>query len=149
MATSRVNRATGAKAPQPGDMTAVRKAALEEQHAEEQAARAAELSMLAETDTWEKQNTVVDYTGADTPLPEVKPVEDDANPVREIIIKYPIEQMAFGREVIKEAELDGNGNVLVPAVLGNIRYFDFEEGRRYRVPRPLADHLDERGYVFH
>ena len=49
--------------------------------------------------------------------------------------------------------LDDDGNptweIKRPAELGGLRFYNFEEGRKYRLPRPLADHLDEHGYVFH
>jgi hypothetical protein len=149
-AAPRTNRSTGRAAPQPGDMTALQKAALEEKAdaAKDEAARLQ--AAKVEVEDYEAKHTVIDYSGADIPLPEV--TEDEAeleNPVREVIMKYAIDQMAFGREVISEPVLDDNGNVVVPARLGGIRYFTFKEGRRYRLPKALADHLDERGFLFH
>lgn len=149
--TPRTNRTTGKPVAQPGDMTALRKQAQEETRDVEQAEAAQRLTMAREVDDYEKQHVTVDYTGADVALPDVE--EDDGadeRPYREIIVKYDIDKMAFGRDIVTPAVTDeATGVMSVPPVLGGIRFFDFKEGRRYRVPRELAEHLDERGYVFH
>jgi hypothetical protein len=143
------NRATGKAVPQAGDMTALRSQQLEDDRDAERAEAARRATQQAEVEDYEARNVVIDYTGADTPLPVAVEATDNQDPYREIIIKYGIDQMAFGREIIQNAEYDGHGNITIPPRLGGIRYFTFKEGRKYRVPRALADHLDERGYVFH
>jgi len=147
---TRVNRTSGKAAPQPGDVTALRTQALEEQRDEDQREASKRLSMASEVQEYEKQNVVIDYTDVDNPLPEVQPEDgDDDRPYREVTIKYDIDNMVYGVKILREAEYDERGNVTRPADVGGPRFFSFKEGRRYRLPKPLADHLDERGYVFH
>jgi hypothetical protein len=143
------NRTTGQAVPQAGDVTALRKTALETAAAAKREEAAKAKALAAEVEDYEARNVVIDYSGADVPLPVAVEQDNDDDPYREIIIKYPIEQMAFGREIVQDAEYDERGNITQPARLGGIRYFSFKEGRKYRVPTPLALHLDERGYVFH
>ena len=149
MPAPRTNRATGKPVTQLGDVTALRKQVLEEQRDADQADAAQHLAVAKEVEDYERKHQVIDYTGVDNPLPEV--IEEDSNdgPFREIIIKYDIDQMSFGVKVIKEAQYDENGAMTVPPTITGINFLSFKEGRRYRVPRALADHLDERGFVFH
>ncbi len=130
-------------------MTALRKQQLETEHAAEIAERASELSMHAARQQSEVSNEVLDFSDIDTPLPEYKPPVDDSSPVVECVIKYDIDRMAFGMKINRPAEVDEFGAVTRPAELGGIRFLSFTEGRRYKLPRALYDHLDERGYVMH
>jgi len=151
------NRATGKPAPQHGDQTAVQAQALEAKKLEDAAKKAAEVEELADVQEHERKNVLIDYyADADKPLEEV--VEDEVQstlPFREVTMKYSIENMVFGRKIIREPEyiLDDDGNptweIKRPAELGGLRFYNFEEGRKYRLPRPVADHLDEHGYLFH
>jgi len=147
---TRVNRTTGKAAPQPGDVTALRTQALEDERNQEQAEAQQRVTMAREVEEYEKQNVVIDYSDVDNPLPEVQPLDgEDERPFREVTIKYDIDQMTFGVHILREAEYDERGNCTRPADVGGPRFFSFKEGRRYRLPKPLADHLDERGFVFH
>jgi len=151
------NRSTGRPVPQKGDQTAVQAQALEAKKAEDAAQAQAEAVAEAEVASFEKKKVVIDYyTDADKPLAEV--VEDEVTstlPYREVTIKYGIENMVFGRKIIRQPEYrkDEKGEdtweMVRPAELGGLRFLNFEEGRRYRLPRELADHLDEHGYIFH
>lgn len=151
------NRATGKPIPQHGDKTAVEAQALEQKKLEDEKQAKAEAAELADVEAYEKKNIVTDYyTNCDVPLAEIK--EDEVTstlPYREVTIKYGIENMVFGRKVIREPEYakDDKGNdtweIIRPAELGGLKFFSFEEGRRYKLPRELADHLDEHGYIFH
>lgn len=143
------NRNTGRAAkPVRGDVTALQVQALEEQRDANLAKEAAEKAHRREVEELAKKNEVIDYSGADVPLPEPEKHEDHS-PFREIIAKYDVDQMAFGREIVRDAEYNEDGECTRPAELGGIRFLSFQEGRRYRVPRALADHLDERGLVWH
>lgn len=134
----------------PGDQTALRKQQLELEHAAELAERASELSMHAARQRSEISNEVLDFTDIDTPLPEFKPQVDDTTPVIECVIKYDIDRMAFGMKINRPAEIDPEtGAVTRPAELGGIRFLSFTEGRRYKLPRALYTHLDERGFIAH
>ena len=151
------NRVTGKPLPQQGDQTAIQQQALEAKKLEEAATASAKAEELADVEEYEKKNVIIDYyADADTPLEEV--AEDEVTstqPFREVVMKYEIENMVFGRKLVREPEyiLDDHGKptweVKRPAELGGLRFYSFKEGRKYRLPRPLADHLDEHGYVFH
>ena len=134
----------------PGDATALKKEQLEAERDARLAEEALANQTEAERAAFEAANNVIDYSGSDTPLPEIVESEVERNePYRTILIKHPIDQMTFGREIIKRTARDEKGNEFEIEEPGNIRYFSFTEGRRYRVPRALADHLDERGFVYH
>lgn len=144
-----VSRVTGKATPQRGDVTALQQNALNDQRDADAAQKAAADKHAREVEEYDRKHRVVDYSGADTPLPEPERVEDDSNPYREVIAKYDVEQMAYGRIVISEPEYNEYGELTVAAQLGGIRYLNFQEGRRYNVPKALADHMDERGLLWH
>lgn len=144
-----VNRATGRKAPARGDVTALQMQALEEERDAKAAEELREKKRVKEVEDLAKKHKVIDYSGADTPLPEHEEDEDNDDPYREIIARFDVEDMAYGREIIKDPVLNDDGEQIAPAELGGIRFLNFKEGRRYRVPRELAEHMDERGLVWH
>jgi hypothetical protein len=163
MPASTAQRAT-TKRPNPRDYTGKQKAAAEAAVAAEQEQRAEELSMLAEVEADRRENDVVDYTqgGYAAPAPEqptprrgVHPelaaeieqaMEVEVGPKDvEVRVNSKIEQMVYGRQVLD----DGDPMNGIPARLGNLQFYDFEEGVRYRVPVELARHLDELGYLWH
>lgn len=91
--------------------------------------------------------THVDLDTGYAPLPEV---EENNNPKSEMVVvrfRREIEEMAYGRAVISPPVYDGM-NVITPAVLGGIRYFSFSEGRRYEIPRHMAEYLLTKGAVY-
>lgn len=92
------------------------------------------------------------YDNADIPLPEPKQnsVQSAVDVQRRKVIvrvNSKIEQMTFGREVIDPGDRDANPPR--DPVLGNLRFYDFEENHRYKVPVDLALHLEEKGYLYH
>lgn len=136
----------------PGDLTGVRNQQLT---AEKQAADAAKAEAATDAqvaDRAEKVESVVDYTDngrrAAAPVTEVteEPVEV-RNRTERIRVNYPIESMTFGKEVLDPGGVDEKGDYHAP-VLGNLRTFDFEEGRAYDVDPELAAHLRSLGYVY-
>jgi hypothetical protein len=84
-----------------------------------------------------------------TPLPEAP---ENSNPQSGTVIvrfRREVDEMAYGRSVITPPVYDREtGSIARPAVLGNIRYFTFKEGRRYEIPREMAEHLLARGIVY-
>lgn len=99
-----------------------------------------------EEDLWE---------GTDTPLPEprqsaVQSAVDVQKRKVVIRVNSKIEDMVFGREVLDEGVTDWDHpeNNRQPR-LGNLRFYNFEEGRRYKVPVDLALHLEEKKYLYH
>lgn len=92
--------------------------------------------------------THVDLDTGFSPLPESG---DNADPKSEMVVvrfRREVEEMSYGRQVITPPVYDDRGNVVTSAVLGNIRYFSFTEGRRYEIPRAMAEHLWARGIVY-
>lgn len=139
------------RSPKPGDFTAMEKQKLEREHQQEQAVRAQELSMQerAEQEQVRGDEVVADYfTTASSPLPEFRAGDEDGDlPYRDVRFKIGVEQMAYGREIVREPEFNEHGELTKDAELGGIRYFDFDEGRMYRLPREMADYLDAKGFL--
>lgn len=141
----------------PGDLTGVRGQQLAAQAKLQKEETARATTAAIEEERQERINTDVDYS---TPAQHVRtPVRKDNGelevedvtvevPTRRIRVNYPIEEMTFGKEVISPAEVDEHGNTVRPAVLGNLRRYDFEEGRWYTVDADLADHLAFLGYIY-
>lgn len=124
---------TARNVARPGDLTGRNKAALAKEHAEELKAREAEISLMNEQAAKERDDTIHDVVPRDFSAPapaapvEVSDVVEVEVPMVTFRVNTPIEQMTFG-----------HGN-----------HFDFEEGVKYRAPKPLYDHLDDLGYVWH
>jgi hypothetical protein len=117
----------------PGDATGRIGEALSREHAAELKAREGEISLLNAQAASERDDTVHDVTPKDlAPAPEPAAIEvSDVIEVevatREFRVNTTIENMTFG-----------HGN-----------HYDFEEGIRYKAQKPLYDHLDSLGYVWH
>lgn len=146
----------------PGDLTGIRKQRGEAEHSEELATKQAEMALANARQTARQLDEVIDYTdderslftpqhedfeNADTPLPEqyASDAIDVTKPTTEIRVNTKIEDMTFGRQVLDPGDRDEGRD----PVLGNLRYFNFDEGQRYNVPTALALHLDELGYLWH
>ena len=56
-------------------------------------------------------------------------------------VNSDVEDMTFGREV----RTDSNGE----QIIGELRNLSFYRGRRYKAPRDIYDHLEERGLIYH
>jgi hypothetical protein len=120
--------------PRPGDSTALKNQALEVERDE----RAAEEARLAAAKAAAKD--VIDpFRQLDEPLPEPErdEVEDD-NPEVVVLMKYDCPQFVYGREWDKET-----------GDLGGITELNLQQGRRYKLPRAMAKHLDSRGFIYH
>lgn len=78
-------------------------------------------------------------------IPDEAPSRDRAtvvqNPKVVFRVNSDVEDMTFGREVHD----DDNGN----QVVGELRNLSFYRGRRYRAPRDIYDHLEDRGLIYH
>lgn len=109
---------------------------------QEAATRVAMATAVAE----EEHNTIVDYTHSGEPIPEVVVRSVEVNsPFRIIRVNQNIDQMTYGREVLDPG--DYNANPPRPAINGPMKYYTFEEGQPYRVPKEIADHLNSLGYI--
>lgn len=108
----------------PGDITGRKAEMLAAQHQDELKARAAEISLMNEADEAAKLEVV-------SLIPERRDVEQGAVrvevPFKTIRVNTTLENMTYGHGVD----------------------YTFEEGRTYKVPREVADHLEEKGYVWH
>lgn len=112
-----------------GDFTGQQTEKLQQENAEALKARAQEISMMAEVAADENAKPV-DYTKGPTPPPavelEVAEQVELSEPTRTIIPNTNLESVTFGA--------------------GN--HYTFEEGRKYVVPRELADHLRGKGLLW-
>lgn len=124
---------TARNVARPGDLTGRNKAALAKEHAEELQRRENEISLMNAAAHAARDDTVHDVVPRDmTPPPapsaiEVSDVVEVEVPLREFRVNSTIEQMTFGHG----------------------QHYDFEEGIKYRAPKPLYDHLDALGYIWH
>lgn len=141
----------------PRDLTGKRKQELEAQAAQERERREAEMVEAATVAQYSRQNDVVDYSEGGSTSPSVPPagmtprVEEEPdeieveNSIVEIRVNSPIEDMVFGRRGASPGDPE-KGILPTP---GNLQFYNFQEGVRYRVPLALAKHLDRLGYVYH
>lgn len=102
----------------------------------------------AEAQALQSGVTKLDLDEGFAPLPESGDNGDPKSP--EVIVRFrrEVEEMSFGRTVVAQPVYDGEGNLKKGAVLGGIRYYSFDEGRRYEIPREMAEHLHIRGIVY-
>jgi len=155
--TSSRNSSPRTQQKRPGDLTGVRKQQQEKEHSEELAAKQAEMALANAAQTARQLDVVIDYTddenttfnpqheayeNADTPLAQAPSTAIDVTKLTtEIRVNSKIEDMTFGKQVLDPGDRDEGRD----PVLGNLRYYNFEEGPRYEVPTALALHLDELG----
>ena len=127
------------------DMTGKLSEQLKEQHSTELKEAAARVA-LATAAADEDKNVVVDYTGSDEPIPEVELRKVEvSSPFRMIRVNQDIDQMTYGRTVVDPG--DYTANPPRPAIMGPMQYYNFKEGVVYRVPKEVADHLNDIGYI--
>lgn len=109
---------------------------------------AAQRVALVNAEAREEKNILVDYTDDVTPH-EVEVREAEVStPYRIIRVNADIDKMTFGRIVLDPGDYDNPDlSLRRPAVMGPMRYYDFEEGRPYKVTKDVADHLNNIGYI--
>ena len=114
--------------PRPADYTGRQREKLAREHQEVVRAREDQIAMAQQAQA-ELDDSVHDVVGQQpaTELNEDGEVIYVEAPARTIRVNSTIENMTFGA---------GNN-------------YTFEEGKQYRVPALLADHLEELGYVWH
>lgn len=136
----------------PGDLTGVNGQRLAAERDANEEAERARLAAEKQDERAVKVSTVVDLTEEGRGLrEEVEEIAVAAEPHPETMIirvNYPIENMTFGKQVLKEAVFDEEGRMTEPPVLGNLIRYDFEEGQQYRVPWAVGMHLKGLGYVY-
>lgn len=113
-----------------GDFTGRQTEELQAQNAEQLKQRAQEISMMAEVEA-EENAKPVDYTKGPTP----PAVQDDLE------VAETVELLEPTRTIIPNTSLES-------VTFGAGNHYSFEEGRKYVVPRELADHLSSKGLLW-
>ena len=111
-----------------GDMTGLETERLQKEHQEELKARAAEISMMNEIEA-EQNEVPIDYSeGPLTRAPEIEEADEiELKPATQTIIpNTTLESVTYGAG----------------------KHYSFEEGRKYTVPRELAEHLRSKGLLW-
>ncbi len=119
-------------AVKPGDMTGKARQDLAKEAAAALKEREGEIALSQSLERERNQNEVVDYSEGPSQAPtltidEVEIITPDLTEEFDIIrVVEDIEDMTFGA--------------------GNL--YTFRVGQKYRVPTALANHLDEKGYLY-
>jgi len=145
--------------PKAGDMTGRQRAAAAKKNAEEQEARKAEMAMISAQKEIELRDEIVDLSDPQEP----KTLKDDE-------VKDPRVQGTEGLEdeihveevapdvrdaALEETEVDIKEPLVVVRVNEEVEMtfagaeYRMEPGPKYRLPKHIATHLDERGYIWH
>jgi hypothetical protein len=142
----------------PGDLTGTRGQTLAKDAAKAKAEEAEQAVADAKAEKEVLRNTVVSYVDGPREVNTVDTEGDEVDEDEEVEVRaktefihvtYPIEDMTWGREVINAGDFDyENGRWNKAPVLGGLRTYNFQEGVKYEVPKELADHLRELGYVY-
>jgi len=92
---------------------------------------------------------IVDLTNSDEPLPAVEIRQAEVNtPFRLVRTNQDIDQMTYGREVLDPGDYNNpDHNLRRPAIMGPVKMYSFKEGQLTRIPREVADHLNDKGYL--
>jgi hypothetical protein len=125
--------------PRPGDSTALKNQALEVERDERAAEEHRQAAATAAAEAAASQEVIDPFRQLDAPLPEPErdEVEDD-EPEMVVLMKYDCPQFVYGREWDKET-----------GDLGGIVELNLKQGRRYKLPKAMAKHLDSRGFIYH
>lgn len=115
----------------PADFTGRQRQVLAEKAAEELAQRQGEISMAQQVERQKMETEIVDLSEGTTPstivLDEVTSVVPELTEEFAIIrVVEDIDDMTYGA--------------------GNL--YTFKVGQKYKVTKQLADHLDEKGYIY-
>lgn len=132
------------KQNRPGDFTGNQKAKLAREHSEEVARRDGELSMMEAAEAEAAQNRVTDYTG-DLNVPLIlDSIEDLTAADEELLLAPDSPQLreAPHRTIRVNANLES-------VTIGVGQNYSFVEGEKYKVPAQVAEHLEEKGFVWH
>lgn len=117
--------------PKANDFTGREREKLQKEHAEELARRSEEMSMATAAAADAAANTITDLTqnpGVPTVIDSVEEVEINVSEAVVVIrVNEDIEDMTLG--------------------VGN--NYTFKAGQKYKVPKHVADHLEEKGYIWH
>jgi hypothetical protein len=113
------------------DYTGREREKLQKEHAEEMKLRAEEMSMATAAKVSEASNSITDLTensSAPVILDSIEEVEVSVNEPNVVIrVNEDIEDMTLG--------------------VGTL--YTFKAGQKYKVKKEVADHLEEKGYIWH
>lgn len=116
-----------------GDLTGKMKAELQQQHADEIAEKA--------------KNTAMATASAAAETKETVDLEPRQEPVQERVVgEVAVSQDVDVREEIVKFRVN---ETLEQVTIGHGNHYDFEEGREYRAPKRIYDHLEEKGLIWH
>ena len=115
-----------------GDFTGRKKAELQEQHAAEQAAAAESLALATAAAKAEEQETVL--------------LEPKQEPVHEEVVgDVAVTDVDVNEEIV---EFRVN-ETLESVTIGHGNNYDFVEGQKYKAPKRIYNHLEEKGLIWH
>lgn len=115
-----------------GDYTGRKKAELAKAHAEEQAAAAQSIAMATAAAAVEDKEPVV------------------LTPKKEPVAKEVVGEVAVTKTDVNEEIVTFRVNeTLEQVTIGHAQHYDFEEGRTYKAPRRIYNHLEEKGLIWH
>jgi hypothetical protein len=115
-----------------GDLTGRQKIALAEEHAAEQEARAGQIALAT----------------AAAAEAEAEPV--DLQPNQPEVQEEIVGEVAVTQDVdVQEEIVEFRVNDTFEATIGHGNDYSFQEGRSYRAPRFIRDHLEEKGLIWH
>lgn len=117
----------------PQDFTGREADRLAKARDQDAARREAELTMASQAEAAAKEAEVVDYS---EPPSKAAPAADEPQLGESVEVKAPYRTVRINTDL--EQVTYGAGN-----------HYDFEAGRRYNLPTDLAQHLDEKGFVWH
>lgn len=136
------------KQNRPGDFTGQQKAKLAKDHAEAVKDRESELSMMEAAETEAAQNRVTDYSAGTQPV-----ILDDPDVVAEAERVLTEDVQVLDQEHVatraQDAVLIRINADLENVTIGAGNNYTFREGEKYKVPAMVAQHLEEKGYVWH
>lgn len=135
----------------PTDHTGAKREQLEKEHAEELQRRSSEMAMAARVQA-EAKDEVIDYAGTEIAVDEEAIlVGDGSGEALPEAVEQPWETVG---NVPAPRGSDGSVVIRVNADLEDVTIgagnnYSFVEGGQYRVPLHVAQHLEEKGYIWH
>lgn len=140
----------------PGDLTGVRGQQLAKSRDAQHAETKAQIAESLQAERLAERTQEVDYSSEGRKQAReaasagvVEEGDFEVRPkTKRIRVNWEIQDMTFGREVVKDAEYDEHGNMTTPPVLGGLRVLNFKPGPWYTVDYDVFEHLAYLGYVF-
>lgn len=131
----------------PTDHTGAQREKLEREHAEELNRRAEELGMATQA-AQAASEEVVDYSSGTDAVRELGAAEELGLTASSDVVVVGGDEPVIVDSGERSVEVRINTN-LDDVTIGAGNNYNFKEGGRYRVPLHVAQHLEEKGYVWH